>query len=131
MPEFTGYAHVALTVSDHAASLPFYETVFETGPVTALVTDDFDRKIFPAGGGQLFGVTEYHRKSGARFDFLRPGLDHVSFAVPTRDAVFALRDRLAAAGIVGDLVEPGYGTVLNVKDPDGNAIEFFGPPASA
>ena len=127
MPEFSGYAHVAITVSDHAASLPFYEKVFETAPVGELVTDDFNRQIFPAGGGQVFGVTEYVAKKPGTFDFLLPGLDHVSFAVTTADDVSALQKRLAEVGIAGDLVEAPYGTVLNIKDPDGNAIEFFAP----
>jgi len=129
MPEFSGYAHVALTVTDLAESVPFYETVFESAPVTELVTDDFVRKIFPAGNGQIFGVTEYHEKKPGRFDFLLPGLDHVSFAVPTRAAVLALQQRLEAAGISVDLTDAPYGSVLNIKDPDGNAVEFFGPSA--
>lgn len=127
MPEFSGYAHVALTVSDHATSLPFYEKVFETGPVGELVTDDFNRQIFPVGGGQIFGVTEYIEKKPGSFDFLLPGLDHVSFAVASGDDVKTLQKRLADAGIAGDLSEVSYGTVLNIKDPDGNALEFFAP----
>lgn len=129
MPEFSGYAHVALTVTDLAESVPFYATVFESDPVTELVTDDFVRKIFPVGDGQIFGVTEYGEKEPGRFDFLLPGLDHVSFAVSTRAGVLALQQRLEAAGIASDRADVPYGTVLNIKDPDGNAIEFFGPPA--
>ena len=125
MPEFTGYAHVALTVTDHSVSLPFYEKVFETAPVGELVTDDLDRKIFPVGAGQIFGVTQYPDGRGGRFDYLVPGLDHVSFAVATRADVLALKDRLEGVGIIGDLSEVPYGTVLNIKDPDGNALEFF------
>ncbi|AMM20501.1 hypothetical protein AX769_10515 [Frondihabitans sp. PAMC 28766] len=129
MPEFTGYAHVALTVTDHAQSVPFYETVFEASPVTELVTDGFVRKIFAVGGGQVFGVTEYGEKKPGRFDYLLPGLDHVSFTVPSRVGVLALQQRLEAAGIAGDLTDAPYGTVLNIKDPDGNAVEFIGPSA--
>lgn len=130
MPEFSGYAHVAITVSDHGASLPFYEKVFETAPVGELVTDDFNRQIFPVGDGQVFGVTEYVEKRPGKFDFLLPGLDHVSFAVPSGTDVIRLQNRLADAGIAGDLVEVSYGTVLNIKDPDGNAIEFFAPASA-
>lgn len=130
MPEFNGYAHVALTVTDLEKSLPFFTSVFETEPAGELVTDDFVRKIFPVAEGQVFGVTEYTLKGDAdRFDPRHPGLDHVSFAVPSRGRVMALKNRLADAGIDGDLVEAPYGTVLNVKDPDGNAIEFFAPSA--
>jgi glyoxylase I family protein len=131
MPEFSGYAHVALTVSDHARSLPFYKAVFETPPVGELVTDDFNRQIFPAGGGQVFGVTEYAQKRSGAFDVLLPGLDHVSFAVASADDVRRLQGRLADAGIAGDLVGAPYGTVLNIKDPDGNQVEFFAPAAQA
>lgn len=129
MPEFSGYAHVALTVTDHAQSVPFYETVLEASPVTELVTDDFVRKIFAVGHGQVFGVTEYGEKKPGRFDYLLPGLDHVSFTVPSRAGVLALQGRLEGAGISGDLTEAPYGTVLNIKDPDGNAVEFIGPSA--
>jgi hypothetical protein len=43
--------------------------------------------------------------------------------------VLALRRRLEAAGIGVDLTDAPYGSVLNIKDPDGNAVEFFGPSA--
>jgi catechol 2,3-dioxygenase-like lactoylglutathione lyase family enzyme len=129
MPEFSGYAHVALTVTDLTASVPFFEAVFEAPPVTELVTDDFTRKIFAVGPDQVFGITEYVEKRPGRFDFLLPGLDHVSFAVPERASVVSLQARLEAAGIGGDLVDAPYGTVLNIKDPDGNQVEFIGPAA--
>jgi catechol-2,3-dioxygenase len=125
MAESTGYAHVAITVSDHAVSLPFYETVLQSAPVGEIVTDDFDRKIFPVGGGSILGVTQYRESSSGAFDPLVPGLDHIGFRVETAAEIVAIQERLAGEGIDSDLTDAPFGTALMVKDPDGTQIEFF------
>lgn len=125
MPELAGYAHVAITVSDLATSIPFYTTVFETDPVGEIATDAFVRKLFPVGNDQIMGVTQYTAPKDARFDYRNPGLDHVGLAVATAADVLAIDERLRAAGIEGDVEDAPFGTTLMLKDPDGTQIEFF------
>jgi glyoxylase I family protein len=56
----------------------------------------------------------------------RVGLDHVSFAVPDRAALDAWRARLDELGIEHDaLDDQGFAVALNLRDPDGIALEFY------
>ncbi len=51
---------------------------------------------------------------------------HFGVALPSRDAVLALRDRLAADGVelVEQWDEPDYASV-KCRDPDGYVVEAF------
>ena len=54
------------------------------------------------------------------------GLDHVGFACADHDAIVTWRDHLDGLGVEhSGIVEADYGEALSVKDPDGNALEFF------
>ncbi|MBD8539926.1 VOC family protein [Frigoribacterium sp. CFBP 8751] len=129
MPELSGYAHVAITVSDLDTSLAFYEKLLGSGPVGRIELDGLDRRIFSVGNGQIFGVTAYTGGSSAAFDPTVPGLDHIGLAVTDRDGVVAWQEHATSVGIESDLQDADFGHALMIKDPDGNQIEFFAPPA--
>ena len=129
MPELSGYAHVAITVSDLDASLAFYEKLLGAGPVGRIELDGLDRRIFSVGNGQILGVTAYTGGSSAAFDPTVPGLDHIGLAVSDRDGVVAWQQHATSVGIESDLQDVDFGHALMIKDPDGNQIEFFAPPA--
>ena len=59
----------------------------------------------------------------------RPAWMHFGIGLPHRDAVFALRDRLAANGIelVEEWDEPDYVSV-KCRDPDGYIVEAAWEP---
>ena len=131
MPEIQGYAHVAITVSDLDASLPFYEKLLGAEPVGRIQLDGLDRHLFPVGNGQILGVTAYTHGSADVSNPTTPGLDHIGLAVADRDGVVAWQEQATAAGIESDLQDVDFGHALMVKDPDGNQIEFFAPRAQS
>ncbi len=124
---------VAITVSDLAASTRWYTTLFGAGP--ALDEDEehrsFHHTVFALGGGQLFGLRTHLGKEAAdRFDELRTGLDHVSFACADRAGLEEWAPRLDELEIAhGDVIDSHYGSGLSFRDPDGIALESFAPPA--
>jgi catechol 2,3-dioxygenase-like lactoylglutathione lyase family enzyme len=122
--------HVAVTVTDLAVSEAWYTKVFGVEPVIDEDTGPF-RHIVYAIGGTLFGLHGFpHLTSTARFDERRPGLDHVSFACPSRDELEQWAERLDELGVAhGKIVDAHYGSGLSFRDPDNIALELFAPPA--
>lgn len=132
----TGYAHVRLTVTDLAASRRFYDDVFGF-PVAFELPEDADEAvreqlaflfggvIYALPGGQLLGLRPV-APDGDRFDEDRVGLDHLSLAVDgpaaIDDAVAVLDELGVAHGEVKDL---GRALVLELRDPDGIALELY------
>lgn len=127
MPELPSISHVALSVTDLDASLPWYTRLFGVEPAMTLSDGPFERKVFALAGGQLFGLTAHDgARSGDRFDVVAPGLDHVGFACADRPAVAAWQTHLDQIGVThSGVVEADYGWALSFTDPDGNALEFF------
>lgn len=126
MPTFSGINHIALTVTDLAVSVPFYEKLLESSPVTTMTDGPFTRRVFALPGGQRLGLTQHANGSGTSFDPTRPGLDHVGFACADRDEVVAWAAHLDRVPVAHSGVQDAdYGSALSFKDPDGNALEFF------
>ena len=121
----TGFSHVQLLVSDVRASEQWYSTV--------LGMDRF------AADESIGYVALRHKPSGvaivlstaASTDATRDesALDHLAFAVPTARRSKTWADHLTAAGIAHDGVVLELGKPsLQLRDPDGNAIELVAPP---
>ncbi len=126
MPTFCGLHHVALTVTDLAVSVPFYEKVLGSSPATTMSDGPFTRRVFALPGGQGLGLTQHIDGREARFDPTTPGLDHVGLACADREQVLAWAAHLDALGIEHSGVQDAaYGSALSFTDPDGNALEFF------
>lgn len=127
MPTFLGIDHIAITVLDLEASLPFYERVFGLSPVGTMDDGPFVRQIFALPGGITLGLTQHDPGAAVtEFDPRMPGLDHIGFAVADIAELRAWAAHLDADGIQNDgLIEASYGTALSFTDPDGTALEFF------
>ena len=127
MPDVPSISHVAPSVPALATSQPWNERLFGVEPAMTLTDGPFERKVFALAGGQLFGLTAHESAHpGARFDVVSPGLDHVGFACPDRAEVAAWQTHLDALGLEhSGIVEAEHGWALSLKDPDGNALEFF------
>lgn len=132
----TGYAHVRITVTDIARSRRFYDDVFGF-PVAYEVpegADDATREalgflfgglIYALPGGQLLGLRPVAAEGDA-FDEDRVGLDHVAFSMGSTDdlqAAVAVLDELGIAH--EDVKDLGAGLILELRDPDGVALELF------
>ncbi|WP_072807174.1 VOC family protein [Rhodococcoides yunnanense] len=132
MSEFPGLAHVAITVSDLAASTAWYTTLLGSDPV--LDEDEesgqFHHTVFAIGGGMLFGLhTHTGSSAGGPFDERRIGLDHVAFGC-TQEQLKTWVGRLDELGIAHSGIKNAhYGSGISFRDPDNIALEFFAPPA--
>ncbi len=125
MPTITGFDHVALTVTDLAVSVPFYTALWGLPPVASMNDGPFRRQVFALPGGTNLGLTE-HDRSGAGFDPVAVGLDHIGFAVVDRDELATWAQHLDKLGIEhSGPVEADYGVAVSFTDPDGVALELF------
>ncbi len=127
MPAIT---HVAVTVTDLAASEAWYTKVLGVAPVLDEDTGPF-RHVVYAVGGTLFGLHGFPKLDSAEsFNARRPGLDHIAFGCASRAELVAWAARLDELGVAhGEIVDAGYGSGLAFRDPDGIALELFAPPA--
>lgn len=127
-PSVAGLHHAALTVRDVDASARWYGELFGLEPVLERRDDDGDVSIL--GNDTLLLGLQRHPGTGEAggFDHRRVGLDHLAIGCRDAAAIEAWADRLRALGI--DHTGPetsAFGTHLNLRDPDGIAIELFAP----
>src|ERR1700760_1138991 len=132
----TGFAHVRLTVTDIDRSKSFYDQVFGW-PVAADASAEAGQPEVQESPEKIYGGVVYQTPQGTLFG-LRPvgsttfdsehtGLDHVSFAVDSRDDLERAAAALDAAGIehgeVRDLKGAGI-AILSFQDPDDINVEL-------
>lgn len=134
----TGFSHVRLTVTNIVVSKAFYDDVFgwevavdnsarvnEPG-VTESPNEMYGGVVYQTPSGALFGLRPV-APDGQRFDADVTGLDHVSFAVASRDDLVSAKDALEARGVphgeVIDLTDFGL-AILSFSDPDGVHLEL-------
>lgn len=122
-------SHVAVTVTDLAASEAWYTRVLGVGPVLDEDTGPFRHIVYQLGN-TLFGLHGFSDLTGAApFDERDLGLDHIAFGCASRDELVEWAARLDALGVAhGDIVDAGYGSGLSFRDPDNIALELFAPP---
>jgi catechol 2,3-dioxygenase-like lactoylglutathione lyase family enzyme len=116
--------HLAIPVSDQERSRRFYETYFGFGARPARRYDGGVLMLYDADGFSLaLGLADE--------PIPRPAWMHFGVSLPDRDAVLALRDRLAAdrVELVEEWDEPEYVSV-KCRDPDGYIVEAAWEPAS-
>ena len=121
--------HVAVTVTDLAASEAWYTKVLGVEPVLDEDTGPF-RHIVYAVGNTLLGLHGFRDLASRQpFDERRPGLDHIAFGCESRGELEKWSARLDELGIAhGEIVDAHYGSGLSFRDPDNIPLEFFAPP---
>ncbi|MGH9080354.1 MAG: VOC family protein [Acidimicrobiales bacterium] len=151
----TGLSHVQLLVSDLRASVDWYTVALglepQAGEVGAgyvalrhrrarlviVLTAAPARDASPSGTADSTGVPATGAPAvgasavGASAAERHGSLDHLAFAVPDGNAVYAWADHLSAMGVGHDgvVLENGNPS-LRLRDPDGNAIELVAPASS-
>jgi len=125
-----GLHHIILTVSDLAQSRAFYHDFL--GFDVRDVPDEFGGTFFlMAGRTSIWFVTHDRTLPDDRFSEFRIGLDHLSFAAPSEDALQALAAKLIAAGLetqgVQDYHDTGHRYVA-FRDPDNIQLEYWLSP---
>ncbi|MEW1931630.1 VOC family protein [Rhodococcus sp. NPDC079359] len=132
MSQFPGLSHVAVTVSDLAASTEWYSRLFDASPV--LDEDEesgnYHHTVFALDGGMLFGLhTHGDAQVSGAFDEKRTGVDHIAFGC-TQDDLASWVSTLDRLGIAHSGVKHAhYGSGISFRDPDDIALEFFAAPA--
>ena len=126
MPAIT---HVAVTVTDLAASEEWYTRVLGVKPVIDEDTGPFRHIVYELDN-TLLGLHGFPDLAGDEpFNERRAGLDHIAFGCASRSELVEWAARLDDLGIAhGDIVDAGYGSGLSFRDPDNIALELFAPP---
>jgi catechol 2,3-dioxygenase-like lactoylglutathione lyase family enzyme len=127
-----GVHHLRLTVSDVGRAVRFYTEVLGFKKLM-----DLNPGAFLSNGSVGLGIGPHpfpeRALKGDRFDENRVGLDHLSFAVPTRraldDAARVLDQHGVAHSEIRDLGEAFGICVLIFRDPDNVQLEVSGPRA--
>ena len=132
--------HIALTVTDLAASIRWYEEVFgirfqvdipHEGGVGSLLTDE--------AWSLIIVLHRHDANDSGHFREATTGLDHVGFLVPKREDLVAWQARLEAHGVErraladvpstqSPIADEPYGSVLVFRDPDNIQLELSCPP---
>ena len=132
MAPLPAVAHIALTVTDLAVSVPWYERLLGTKPVLDEDTAGYHHTVYQLPGGTLLALHQHPSTTGHQdgFDEHRPGLDHLSFGVADRAELKDWQARLEELGVAhGEIADAHYGSALSFLDPDNIALELFAPPA--
>jgi len=124
--------HIDITVRDLARSTPFYDRLLCA--IGFVRIEDQPEGPLWAGAQVEVGLQEARSSSSAAHDRTTPGLHHLAFTAPTRQAVDALHGELAAIGArILDApaaypeYAPGYYAVF-FADPDGIKLEYVFTP---
>ena len=127
MPSAKGFSHIALTVTDSKRSADFYGSLFDAQTMDA--TDTISPFHICVADGLMIGLRAHPGAAGDSFDHNRVGLDHLAFVVEDAAELDAWQAKLTELGAENSgIVEDPAGLHLNVKDPDGIAIEFYVQP---
>jgi glyoxylase I family protein len=141
-PQAPHLHHVALTVTDLAASVDWYSAVFGIRHQLDVPHPGGIGKVLADDSRQLSIALHAHDTSGGEsFAETRTGLDHVGFMLPTRSDLERWQEHLASLGVerADDAEQPltqspiadeSYGSVLVFRDPDNIQLELFAPPAT-
>jgi catechol 2,3-dioxygenase-like lactoylglutathione lyase family enzyme len=122
MGTLAGVSHIALTVRDIATSRQFYEQTLGLRLLDS--SDTYCALLTGSTGVSALILTTHERMVDEPFTELRPGLDHVSLAVPDVPSLLEWQTELAAHGVSTDLRRSEWGHHLNFRDPDNIAIEL-------
>ena len=122
MPEFAGIDHASLSVTDLDQSERFYTDV-----LGLLRLADFGtaRILLHRRTSFVLALVCHDAAHGDRFTELHTGLDHLGFAVSSREELVAWERRLEVLGVrYTPIRDTEFGAHLNFRDPDHIALEL-------
>lgn len=124
---FTGISHFDLSVLDVDASATWYERVLGLHrmkraelPTRTMIV------LFHEGSGLVIGLIQHQGTPDEPFDERRIGLDHVGFAVESREELDTWQARLAALEVEhSPVADTEAGSALAFRDPDNIQLEMW------
>ena len=131
--------HVALTVTDLEVSVPWYEKVFGISYLFDIPHEGGVGKLLSDEELQLGIVLHRHdANDGKAFHETVTGLDHIGFALESRDELVQWQRHLEEQGVEradsadrpltqSPIADTWYGSVLVFRDPDNIQLELFWP----
>ena len=128
----TAFRHIGLTVTDLDRSVAWYTNVLGFQELFRESQPDRSAVILRLPDAPvMLGLVKFPAAPGDRFTPQRTGLDHLCFAVSSREDLHAWTARLDRhgvphSGIVGMATSP----IVNFKDPDGIALALALLPRS-
>lgn len=123
MVTFSQIAHIAIVVRDMTTSVNWYERVLGFERVGAIVPGPPQvghprQLMMHRGSGLTLAVHEPLVRSGDLFDPNRTGLDHISLAVDSPEALQNWRGRLEELKVDHQMHDIGRVQFIAIKDPD-------------
>ncbi len=128
-PTITGIAHVELSVTDLDRSVEWWCRLLGARDVWRGANEKGGYKacaILEPVTRTVLAFTEHTAVKRVPFSPLIPGLDHLSFRVADREAVHAWAAWMEEIGVAHDPInDDGLTVAVNLRDPDGIALEFY------
>ncbi len=125
----TGINHLAFITGDMVKTIRFYRDLLGMELVAGIGHPGYRHYFFSCGKAQVAffeypGAAPMERKSHGAPTRLPLGFDHVSFTVGSRGELFALKDRIEAAGFeVSEAVDHGIIWSIYFHDPNNIPLE--------
>lgn len=131
MPEFKGYSHLSLTVSDVDRSTQWWTDLLGIELLMSGTEDGIKYTTNVHPSGVILGFREHPAGPGDRFDETRTGLDHFAFHVESRAELEKWVGRLDELGVAhSGIKDVYYGSIITFRDPDNIQAEFFAMPGT-
>ena len=131
MVKFNGVNHLAMATGDMDKTVRFWRDLLGMKLVAGLGQPGFRHYFFQISETDLIAFFEWSEVKPVsdkihgqpvKGPFI---FDHVSFGVESEDDLWALKDRLEAAGChVSDMIDHGFIHSIYAHDPNGIPIEF-------
>ena len=122
MPDFAGVDHASLSVTDLDRSERFYTDVLA---LIRLADFGTARILLHRPTSFILALVRHDAAYGGPFTELRTGLDHLGFAVNSRDELEAWERHLQELGVEHTPIrDMEFGAHLNFRDPDHIALEL-------
>jgi catechol 2,3-dioxygenase-like lactoylglutathione lyase family enzyme len=127
-----GFRHAGLTVTDLDRSAAWYGRVFGFRELFRESEGQRSAAILGMPGTSLLlGLVHFADGANDAFSPFRTGLDHLCFAVASREEVNSWASKLDELGVSNSgVVEMKTSPIVNFKDPDGIALAIAVPPSS-
>ncbi len=134
-PQITGFSHVDLSVTDLARSKAWYTELLGMVELFGGRNDERGYEVvylMEPNSGVVMGLESHDVNPSSEFDERRVGLDHLSWAVDSREQLDGWLARLDELGVPhSGITQEDMWDVLVCRDPDNIQLEFiFVKPAA-